>query len=56
MIVFLMHTSMTRKAYRGSIASQKRYCYGLKVPLLVTPQGHPVECFLTPGSSSEVRA
>jgi hypothetical protein len=42
--------------YRGSIASQKRYVYGLKSHLLVTPQGHPVACVLTPGSSSEVRA
>jgi Transposase DDE domain len=45
-----------QEAYRGSIASKKRYFYGLKIHLLVTPQGHPVECFLTPGSSSDVRA
>jgi hypothetical protein len=30
--------------------------YGLKSHLMVTPQGHPVECFLTPGSYSDVRA
>jgi hypothetical protein len=45
-----------QEAYRGYIASKKRYFYGLKIHLLVTPQGHPVECFLTPGSSSDVRA
>ena len=45
-----------QEAYRGYIASKKRYFYGLKIHLLVTPQGHPVECFLTPGASSDVRA
>ena len=45
-----------QEAYWGYIASKKRYFYGLKIHLLVTPQGNPVECFLTPGSSSDVRA
>jgi Transposase DDE domain len=41
--------------YRGCIARKKRDVYGLKVPLLVTKDGQPVECILTPGSYSEVR-
>jgi hypothetical protein len=41
--------------YRGCMASKKRYFYGLKVHLLVTKEGQPVECFLTPGSYSDVR-
>ena len=45
-----------QEIYRGYIASKKRYFYGLKIHLLVTPQGHPVECCLTPGSASDVRA
>ena len=45
-----------QETYRGYLASKKRYFYGLKIHLLVTPQGHPVECFLTPGSSSDGRA
>jgi hypothetical protein len=44
------------KAHRGYIASKKRYFYGLKIHLMVTKAGQPVECFLTPGSSSDVRA
>lgn len=40
--------------YRGYIASKKRYFYGLKVHILVTHQGQPVEFFLTPGSQSDV--
>jgi hypothetical protein len=43
------------EAYRGCMASKKRYFYGLKVHLLVTKDGQPVECFLTPGSYSDVR-
>jgi Transposase DDE domain len=41
--------------YRGCMASKKRYFYGLNVHLLVTKDGQPVECFLTPGSYSDVR-
>jgi hypothetical protein len=44
------------EVYRGYISSKKRYFYGLKLHLMVTPQGQPVECFLTPGSSSDVHA
>ncbi len=40
--------------YRGYIASKKRYFYGLKVHLLVTRDGQPVEFFLTPGAWSDV--
>jgi Transposase DDE domain len=45
-----------QEIYRGDLSRKKRYFYGLKIHLLVTPQGHPVECLLTPGSSSDVRA
>jgi Transposase DDE domain len=44
------------QAYRGYIAGKKRYFYGLKLHLMVTKDGQPVECFLTPGSFSDVRA
>jgi Transposase DDE domain len=37
------------------MASKKRYFYGLNVHLLVTKDGQPVECFLTPGSYSDGR-
>jgi len=42
--------------FRGYQASKKRYFYGLKVHLMVTQDGQPVECFLTPGSFSDVDA
>jgi hypothetical protein len=38
------------EAYRGYIASKKRYFYGLKLHLVVTEDGQPVEFFLSPGS------
>src|ERR687886_1655510 len=41
--------------YRAYQASQKRYFYGLKLHLLVTHDGQPVEFFLTPGSYSDVK-
>jgi Transposase DDE domain len=37
---------------RGYIASKKRYFYGLRVPLVVTATGEPVEFFLTRGEES----
>ena len=40
--------------FRGKIASKRRYFYGLKLHLMVTAQGQPVEFFLTPGSESDV--
>jgi hypothetical protein len=40
--------------YRGYIASKKKYFYGLKIHLLVTKEGQPVELFLTPGADSDV--
>jgi Transposase DDE domain len=39
---------------RGYLASKHRYFYGLKVHLLVTQAGQPVEFFLTPGAWSDV--
>lgn len=40
--------------YRGYIASKKRYFYGLKIHLVVTQAGQPVEFFLTAGAESDV--
>ena len=37
------------EAYRGYIASKKRYFYGLKIHLLATEDGKPVEFLLSPG-------
>ena len=42
------------KVWRGVIASKHRYFYGLKLHLMVTEAGVPVEFFLTPGSFSDV--
>ncbi|HNT78426.1 MAG TPA: IS982 family transposase [Anaerolineae bacterium] len=44
----------TTERDRGYIASKKRYFYGLKLHLLITKDGQPVEVFLTPGSTSDV--
>ncbi len=43
------------EVWRGVIASKRRYFYGLKLHLMVTETGIPVEFFLTPGSFSDVR-
>jgi len=42
--------------FRGYIASKKRYFYGLRIHLMVTEQGEPVEFFLAPGAFSDTRA
>jgi hypothetical protein len=44
------------EAYRGYTASKRRYFYGLKLYLLTTAQGEPVEVFLAPGATADVRA
>ena len=43
------------ETHRGYQASKKRYFYGLKIHLMVTSAGQPVECVLTPGSISDVQ-
>ncbi len=42
--------------YRGYIASKRRYFYGVRLHLVVTGTGEPVECFLTPGEDSDTGA
>jgi hypothetical protein len=42
--------------WRGHQASKQRYFYGLKVHVMVTQHGQPVEFFLTPGSYSDTSA
>ena len=42
--------------WRGRQASKKRYFYGLKIHIMVTEHGQPVEFFLTPGSYSDASA
>ena len=44
------------ESLRGYQASKKRYFYGLKIHLMVTQDGQPVECFLTPGGCGDVDA
>lgn len=39
--------------YRGYIASKRRYFYGLRLHLLITTSGQPVEFFLVPGNSND---
>ena len=42
--------------YRGKIASKHRYFYGLRIHLVVTATGEPVEFELAPGSVADIRA
>lgn len=44
------------EAWRGYQSSKKRYFYGVKIHLLVTARGQPVEFFLTPGAESDTTA
>lgn len=44
------------KVFRGYTASKKRFFYGIKAHLLVTPKGEPVECVFTPGSENDITA
>jgi hypothetical protein len=42
--------------WRGYIASKKRYFYGVRIHILVTEQGDPIEFFLAPGAFSDTSA
>jgi len=43
------------ESWRGYSASKRRYFYGLKVQVVVTVEGLPVECCILPGSLSDVQ-
>ncbi|MBA3424221.1 MAG: transposase [Rubrobacter sp.] len=42
-------------AFRGYVASKRRYFYGLRVHLVVSASGEPVEFALEAGSEADVR-
>ena len=42
------------EVYRGYTSSKRRYFYGLKLHLMVTTKGQPVEVFFTPASVGDV--
>jgi len=44
------------EAFRGFIASKKRYFYGLRVHLVMTTSGLPVEVMLAPGAEADISA
>lgn len=46
----------TEEEYRGYQASKKRYFYGLKVHMVVTVDGRPVEFIFSPGSCTDIKA
>ena len=41
--------------YRGYIPSKRRYFYGLRVHIVITKTGEPVEFLLTPGTMNDCR-
>lgn len=45
-----------KECYRGYTASKRRYFYGVKLYLVVTAQGEPIEMVLAPGSTADVSA
>ncbi len=44
------------EAFRGFIASKRRYFYGLRVHLVMTTSGLPVEVMLAPGAEADISA
>lgn len=44
------------EAYRGYIASKRRYFYGLRLHLMITSDGPLVECLLLPGATADTGA
>lgn len=45
----------TDDVFRGYHSSKRRWFYGLKVHLIVTAEGYPVEASLTPGSANDTK-
>jgi hypothetical protein len=47
---------LSQEEHRGYLASKRRFFFGLKVHLLVTGHGQPIEFVITPGSISDIKA
>ena len=43
-----------KETHRGRIASKRRYFFGVRVHLLITGRGEPVEFILAPGSAADI--
>lgn len=55
--VRIFHSKIyTGEQYRGYQASKKRFFYGIKVHMVVTVDGKPIEFILSPGSCSDIKA
>ena len=52
----LYPTKKHGKAFRGYIACKRRFFYGLRVHLVMTTSGLPVEVMLAPGSEADISA
>jgi hypothetical protein len=44
------------EAYRGYIASKRRYFFGLRLHVVVTAHGQPVEVVVAPGANADISA
>lgn len=52
----IFHSKIYREEqYRGYQASKKRYFYGIKVHMVVTTDGKPIEFILSPGSYADIK-
>ena len=51
-----MYGGEDRAAFRGYIASKRRYFYGLRLHVLVTASGQPVDLVLAPGGDADISA
>ena len=47
-------TLLSGEEHRGYVASKRRFFFGLKVHLVVTGQGEPIEFVLAPGSVADI--
>jgi len=52
----IRHSRLVKgEEYRGYIASKRRYFYGIRIHLISTPDGVPVEWIFLPGEANDVR-
>jgi hypothetical protein len=51
----LTGNAIEKESYRGKITSKRCYFYGVKVQLLTTETGLPVEIAILPGSCSDLQ-
>jgi len=54
-VIHVKEVCLVVEEFRGYSASKRRYFYGIRMQVIVTVEGLPVECCILPGNLSDIQ-